>query len=730
MLLKVYKSRVWLLLLMLLPLLGTAQIPGLPTGWGFTENPSTHIIAVPTTVTFDGIASLQANDWVGAFYNDGGTLKCGGAAQWTGAGNIAVVVNGNDTLEAVKNGFYTNELINWKFYRTATSAEVCVKAYDAGNLELHWVALGLSQISKFTADPVVTCPTYATPFCVNAAAFALAGGTPVGGTYAGPGVSGGIFTPATAGVGVHTITYTYTNAYGCANSCSFTISVVALPSVTCPANMTGVKDNDPSFTLTGGTPTGGVYTGTGVSGGVFTPSVAGIGTHTITYTYTDGNGCSNFCTFTIQVIAGTICQNINLIGGASRFYSSYIQPADLNFKNIMTDVLDNLSIAKNSTGATLRKVGVNWINGIGNWVVTEGYSIRMNGNDVLTVCGQRVPYNTPIALSAATTKFVAYLHDVNMNAVTAFASILPNMAIAKNSTGATLRKVGANWINGIGNLIPGEGYSVRMNTAGTLVYPAVPADNSAFGHKDISNQNNNNPNRSTHFAFIGGDASDNTWSIYIDVVTLNGIDLEAGDEIAIFDGTKIVGLRTLNATPVPGELGEELAAFKTLGNGTAGYTPGNAISFKCWDASTSTESTGYDVSFTDFGGSYMLYTFPATNNEYSVATLTFTAPSGCVNPPTANAGIDASICAGSTYTLSNATATNYTSLLWTTSGTGAFSNSTILNPVYTPGAGDASVTLTLTASKASCPNATDAMVLTVNALPTANCPSYNPVCAG
>lgn len=58
------------------------------------------------------------------------------------------------------------------------------------------------------------------------------------------------------------------------------------------------------------------------------------------------------------------------------------------------------------------------------------------------------------------------------------------------------------------------------------------------------------------------------------------------------------------------------------------------------------------------------------------------------------------ICQGSTISPS-ATASNYTSLLWTTSGDGTFSSTTILAPTYTPGSSDissGSVTLTLTAT--------------------------------
>jgi len=48
-------------------------------------------------------------------------------------------------------------------------------------------------------------------------------------------------------------------------------------------------------------PTGGEYTGPGVDNGWFDPGIAGVGTHTITYTYTDANNCENFAEETILV---------------------------------------------------------------------------------------------------------------------------------------------------------------------------------------------------------------------------------------------------------------------------------------------------------------------------------------------------------------------------------------------------------------------------------------------
>ncbi|MFN8166287.1 MAG: MopE-related protein [Bacteroidia bacterium] len=65
--------------------------------------------------------------------------------------------------------------------------------------------------------------------CVNNSPFALTGGSPSGGIYSGPGVSGGIFNPSTAGAGTHTITYTYTDANGCSAAASSAIIVNAIP---------------------------------------------------------------------------------------------------------------------------------------------------------------------------------------------------------------------------------------------------------------------------------------------------------------------------------------------------------------------------------------------------------------------------------------------------------------------------------------------------------------------
>jgi uncharacterized protein (TIGR02145 family) len=99
---------------------------------------------------------------------------------------------------------------------------------------------------------------------------------------------------------------------------------------------------------------------------------------------------------------------------------------------------------------------------------------------------------------------------------------------------------------------------------------------------------------------------------------------------------------------------------------------------------------------------------------------------------TANAGNDAEICENSTHTLSGQ-AQHYASVVWTTSGSGSFSNAYILNPVYTPSGNDiavGSVVLTLTAQPQSpCViAASDTKTLNIQQPSTANAGADADIC--
>ncbi|HET6989789.1 MAG TPA: T9SS type A sorting domain-containing protein, partial [Bacteroidia bacterium] len=100
--------------------------------------------------------------------------------------------------------------------------------------------------------PTVTGTASSSVVCLNDAAVGLTG-TPNGGTWSGPGVSGSSFTPMTAGTGTHTLTYNYTDANTCSNSATVTITVNACTGVEEQSLLNGVSvypnPNNGIFTL-------------------------------------------------------------------------------------------------------------------------------------------------------------------------------------------------------------------------------------------------------------------------------------------------------------------------------------------------------------------------------------------------------------------------------------------------------------------------------------------------
>ena len=66
--------------------------------------------------------------------------------------------------------------------------------------------------------------------------------------------------------------------------------------------LASVATDTPPFILTGGSPAGGTYSGTGVVGGTtFDPAISGAGDFTLLYTYTDGGGCTSAAKTSIHV---------------------------------------------------------------------------------------------------------------------------------------------------------------------------------------------------------------------------------------------------------------------------------------------------------------------------------------------------------------------------------------------------------------------------------------------
>lgn len=103
--------------------------------------------------------------------------------------------------------------------------------------------------------------------------------------------------------GIYYCDITAPNGICSRRSDSVEITFVPLPTVTLDS-LSPINPSAQPLQLTGGLPSGGTYSGTGVSGGVFTPSVAGLGIHKITYTFTTTEGCTASAFRNIEVTNG------------------------------------------------------------------------------------------------------------------------------------------------------------------------------------------------------------------------------------------------------------------------------------------------------------------------------------------------------------------------------------------------------------------------------------------
>ena len=329
------------------------------------------------------------------------------------------------------------------------------------------------------------------------------------------------------------------------------------------------------------------------------------GVHTFKWVYdkdantTGGSDCAwiDYICFP-PIVPDEFTQTISLNTGY-QFISTRIETENPDMFIVLADNLnDNLDFVRNSNGEVLRKIGPNWINGIGDWLTTEGYLFKMNDSDVLEITGDELNPQTPISLATGY-QFISYLPSNPMDALEAYNSILnDDLVFVRDSEGSMLRKIGPNWVNGIGNCVPGNGYLIKMTGNNVLTYP-----------QSVKTSVNNKLSPK-HFEFNGGNAADPVFTIYIK-------GLEIGDEVAAFDGEILVGAITINSE---NEFMNALPIFSTLTNGN-GYASGNPINLKIF-SSNSNEISNADFTMEAKFNSYVENIYPAEDGEYSIVNIT------------------------------------------------------------------------------------------------------------
>jgi len=321
------------------------------------------------------------------------------------------------------------------------------------------------------------------------------------------------------------------------------------------------------LTTNGGTDYTWTETGAAIGSGPYT--IAG-STFTDVGTFTVGDSTA--------VDYQKVTQQIDLTTGWN-IASFNITPDHMQTDSIFKSMMNSAVLVKaiDEAGGFIQDIpGVGWLNTIGDMENTEGYYLKVSGNYELTSRGvvPELPFDIPLITGW---NIMGYPMDVSQDAENALQDIIDSSNLVKviDEAGGFIQEIpDLGWFNTIGDFDPGEGYYIKLSGTDTLtvdipatrVYPELfPITESKLSELPWSN----NPY--------------NPMNIIVRDISLDAIEVQEGDEIAVFDGELCVGAGVV--VRYRGELIAHIIA--SMDDPTTdivdGYKPGNSISFKFLD---------------------------------------------------------------------------------------------------------------------------------------------------
>jgi len=204
-------------------------------------------------------------------------------------------------------------------------------------------------------------------------------------------------------------------------------------------------------------------------------------------------------------------------------------------------------------------------------------------------------------------------------------------------------------------------------------------------------------------AFAEGTCADSTDCMELIIISLPTVDV--GEDISVCDNITSIPLYALASN-------FSFVEWQSTGDGF--FMDENSVSTEYIPGSDDIQSGSMDLCLVAYP-----INPPCTTSSEDCLTLIL------IPSPMPYAGSNATICEGDIFELGEASAENYNTVEWTTSGDGLFSDNSSINPVYTPGPEDIAngeVELTIEAMPLSgCNNsAFESMNLTIVAPPNFN----------
>jgi len=173
-------------------------------------------------------------------------------------------------------------------------------------------------------------------------------------------------------------------------------------------------------------------------------------------------------------------------------------PPNRDLKEIFKPLINDGSLVKvqNEDGDAMEDFGVfgGWLNYIGDMAPEEGYKVKVNRNCQLSILGttSAIPFYIPLKTGW---NLMGFPHTSELNANAAFQQLIDRKTLVKvqDEEGNAFEDWGVfgGWVNNLGNLKPGKGYKIKVNTIETLKFqnqpPGLPMNpNPADSSRNIS----------------------------------------------------------------------------------------------------------------------------------------------------------------------------------------------------------------------------------------------------
>ncbi|CAN1485147.1 Fibronectin type III [Flavobacteriaceae bacterium] len=495
-------------------------------------------------------------------------------------------------------------------------------------------------------------------------------------------------------------------------------------------NLSGRLNNSANGTAN----TGVIGTGVAISGGTLTLSTAGNSNGTTAAFNMSATSNLNMTGGTVVIQApntnAAIFNDINILNstGSKTITGGTFQMGNASTLESKTFIVNSVipiyNFTVNATNAPIVKLVTNNL--------TIGSTLTLNGGNIDTNSLDVVVTNSATSAIAWTAGYI----NGNLTRALATTGVAYDYPVGLSATA---------------NYLPAALTFTNL-TAGDLTVKATTGDETNIASSYIDDTQSVN----AHWALSGTAASTN----YAGTLNYSGGITDGTASATTFRIGKYDTVWTYpTVTPTPSATSLSFTAASGLGNLAIGNckTPTAVVT----SSQTICQGTVVNVTTATATNGAILWTHngqgslsgdttltptytPAAGDIGTTVTLTMTVTGLCevktatylitVNAiPTATAGGTQTICQTGTATVSGATSSNGT-ILWTvTSGAGSLSGDTTLTPTYTPVAGDAgtTVTLTMTVSNSPCTAAVATYSVTVDAISYAGTPSADAtICSG